>query len=49
VRRSDANEINYFGDQLVYNAADNLGSPYRGGGTSKAGFDLVYLYDICTF
>jgi cell wall-associated NlpC family hydrolase len=41
----DANEINYFGDQLVYNAADNLGSPYRGGGMSKAGFDcsgLVY-------
>jgi hypothetical protein len=30
---------------LVYNAADNLGSSYRGGGMSKAGFDcsgLVY-------
>jgi lipoprotein Spr len=41
----DQGEFNYFGNQLVYNAADNLGSPYRGGGMSKAGFDcsgLVY-------
>lgn len=41
----DEGDFNYFGNQLVYNAADNLGSPYRGGGMSKAGFDcsgLVY-------
>lgn len=38
-------EINYFSNQLINNASDNLGSPYRGGGMTKAGFDcsgLVY-------
>ncbi|MEO7976723.1 LysM peptidoglycan-binding domain-containing protein [Flavobacterium sp.] len=32
-----------FIDQLVYNATDNIGTRYRSGGTSKAGFDCSGL------
>ncbi len=41
----ESNEINYLTEQLINNASDNLGITYRGGGTTKEGFDcsgLIY-------
>jgi lipoprotein Spr len=37
------NESNYLIEQLINNAADNLGTRYRIGGTSKDGFDCSGL------
>lgn len=46
-------DTSYLIEQLIYNASENLGVNYRGGGMSKAGFDcsgLIYStfkkYDI---
>lgn len=36
-------ESNYLIEQLINNASDNLGTRYRGGGTSKDGFDCSGL------
>lgn len=35
-------------DQLIFNATENIGTRYRSGGTTKAGFDCSGLM-ICTF
>lgn len=38
----------YLADQLIENATQNIGTRYRSGGTTKAGFDCSGLM-ICTF
>lgn len=39
----DDNNDSYLAQQLINVASDNLGSTYRGGGTTKAGFDCSGL------
>ncbi len=39
----DNEDSNYLADQLINVASDNLGVGYRGGGTTKAGFDCSGL------
>lgn len=50
INEQNANDIfiengdsNYLIDQLINSASDNLGVSYRGGGTTKAGFDCSGL------
>ncbi|MFM2230010.1 MAG: hypothetical protein RL607_1268 [Bacteroidota bacterium] len=38
-----ADDATYFSEQLVNNAMNYLGTPYRGGGTSRDGFDCSGL------
>ncbi len=43
---SSSANVPYLCEQLVNNATDNIGSPYKTGGLSKAGFDcsgLIYI------
>jgi len=36
-------ETNYFAEQLIHNASENLGTRYRSGGTTEEGFDCSGL------
>jgi lipoprotein Spr len=39
----DSGDSNYLVEQLINSASDNLGTPYRSGGTNKEGFDCSGL------
>lgn len=39
----ETDETNYFAEQLIHNASENLGTRYRSGGTSTEGFDCSGL------